>query len=195
MDQETLRFAVAGVVILLMLWMIGFGLLLKARGIEANAIAEAGANYRQKLLIFGAGILDFYLILRAPFPQMDKIVAAQSSPAPLLALALLGVGGAIIIFSQSGMGESWRVGVPHQKNHVDKLVVKGLHQFSRNPVYLGIMVFLTGALAAAPGPFTLFAVLISFLGLTIIIRQEEHYLEERFAEQYRTYKKRVRRWI
>lgn len=195
MDQEQLRYAVAIIVVVLMAWMIGFGVVLRRKGVNTNAITESGANLRQIILITGAGLLDLYLVFRAPFPALDGLVAARFSPAPMLAVAILLLGGAIIVASQFGMGRSWRVGVPSKKNHVDELVVSGLHRVSRNPVYLGIMIFLTGGVIAAPGPFMLFAAGVSFLGLTMIIRQEERYLEERFGDEYREYKARVRRWI
>ncbi|WDI31678.1 isoprenylcysteine carboxylmethyltransferase family protein [Hyphococcus flavus] len=195
MDQEQLRYSVAFIVILLMAWMIGFGVMLRLRGVETAAIAEGRGNVRQRLLIAGAAILDMYLVLRAPFSYLDQLVLARSAPQPLLSLFILVLGGLIILISQSGMGHSWRVGVPDKKNHVDELVVTGMHRISRNPVYLGIMIFLIGAMTAAPGPFTLFAVFISYIGLTMIISQEERYLEERFGDQYRDYKNRVRRWI
>ena len=158
-------------------------------------MAERGTNWFQRGLIAGAGLLDLYLIFRAPFPILDAWVVARASPAPIVALGVLVAGAAIILASQSGMGRSWRVGVPAEKNHVDALVTTGLHRLSRNPVYLGVMIFLLGALIAAPGPFTLFAVVVSFVGLTIIIKQEERYLCERFGAEYEAYAKRVRRWI
>jgi protein-S-isoprenylcysteine O-methyltransferase Ste14 len=57
------------------------------------------------------------------------------------------------------------------------------------------MIFLVGAVIAAPGLFTLLAIVVSYIGLTIIIRQEERYLRNRFGADYETYTKRVRRWI
>lgn len=194
-SEEMLRVAVAGIVILLMVWMIGFGVALRMRGVNPNAVAERNTNWTQRALIFGAGFLDLYLILRPVFPQLDSLVRAQPSPSPWLAIGFLLTGAAIILLSQSGMGRSWRVGVPAEENHVDALVTTGLHGVSRNPVYLGIMIFLIGATIAAPGPFTLCAVVVSFTGLTIIIRQEERYLRARFSVEYDAYAKRVRRWI
>ncbi|GJL92213.1 methyltransferase family protein [Hyphococcus sp.] len=195
MEQETLRIAVAAIVVALMLWMIGFGVMLRRRGVNPNAVAEHNTNWMQRGLIAGAGLLDIYLVFRAPFPVLDAWVAAQPSPSPYIALALLLIGATIILLSQSGMGRSWRVGVPSEENHVDALVTGGLHGLSRNPVYLGVMVFLVGALIAAPGPLPLLAIVVSYLGLTIIIKQEEGYLREHFGEEYDAYAKRVRRWV
>ncbi len=195
MDQSTLRFCVAVSVIGLMVWMIGFGVVLRRQGVHTNAIAEQNTNWMQRALIAGAGLLDLYLVLRAPIPSLDRFVAASPAPAPWVAFAIIIAGAAIIVLSQYGMGRSWRVGVPGEANHVEKLIVQGLHKYSRNPVYLGIMLFLIGAALAAPGPLTAFAVFVSYLGLTRIIRQEERYLSERFGEEYNDYKKRVRRWL
>lgn len=194
-EQVTLRYCVALLVVVLMIWMIGFGAHLRRQGVKTNAVAERNTNWMQRALIAGAALLDLYLIFRAPFPALDQLVVARTAPFPAIALSIMTVGGLIILISQSGMGRSWRVGVPGAENHVDALVVTGMHNLSRNPVYLGILIFLIGAMLAAPGPFTLFAVIVSFLGLSEIIRQEEAYLSTRFGQQYANYKKRVRRWI
>jgi len=195
MSQEMLAWRVALIVILLMGWMIAFGLGLRLRGVNPNAVAERNTNWMQRFLIAGAGVLDLYFIFRAPFPVLDDFVAARAAPAPWAALGLLIFSAVIILASQAGMGRSWRVGVPAAENHVDVLVVGGLNRFSRNPVYFGVMLFLVGGLLAAPGPLTAVAVIVSFVGLTIIIRQEERYLRGRFGAQYDAYARRVRRWI
>ncbi len=195
MSQELLAWRVALIVIILMGWMIAFSVALRLRGVNPNAVAERNTNWMQRLLIAGAGILDLYFVVRAPFPILDDFVAARASPAPWTALALLIFSSVIILASQTGMGRSWRVGVPGLENHVDALVVSGLNRFSRNPVYLGVMLFLIGGLLAAPGPLTAVAVIVSFVGLTIIIRQEERYLRRRFGAEYDAYARRVRRWI
>ncbi len=195
MSQESLSWRVSLIVIILMGWMIAFGVALRLRGVNPNAIAERNTNWIQRLLVAGAGLLDLYLVFRAPFPVLDDLVVARPAPAPWVALGVLILGAVIILASQAGMGRSWRVGVPAEDNHVDALVTAGLNRFSRNPVYLGVMTFLVGGFLAAPGPLTAVAVIVSFIGLTIIIRQEERYLRGRFGSQYDAYARRVRRWI
>ncbi len=195
MDQNALRCFVAGVIVVLMVLLIGYGVVLRKRGVRIYAVAGQGANAAQRALIAGAALLELYLVLRAPFPALDGIVAARPAPAPGLAIAVILAGAAIMVVSQIGMGKSWRVGVPAGDNHAEALVTGGLHRVSRNPFYLGVMIFLFGVLLAAPGPFTLVTAFISFVGLTITIRREERYLNERFGAQYEAYRKRVRRWI
>lgn len=76
------------------------------------------------------------------------------------------------------------------------LVTGGLNRFSRNPIYLGLVVALLG-IAALMGSLTplvvvaLFALVIDRLFITM----EERMLRERFGEEYEAYRRRVRRWI
>lgn len=195
MDQDVLRYTVAAIVLVLFAWMAGFAFYLRSRGVNIAAVAERGAAGTQRALIAGAGLFDLYLVLRAPLPALDAWLHAAPAPFPLSALFILLAGGAVIIAGQSGMGASWRIGVPRAESHVDTLVTTGLHGVSRNPVYLGVVMFLAGAALAAPGPVTGGALLAGFFSLTSIIRQEERYLRERFGARYEDYAKRVRRWI
>ncbi len=195
MDQETLRYAVAAMVIALFAWMAGRNLYLRSRGVKVNAVTERNSNAMQRALILGVSVFDLYLLLRAPFPVLDAWLRTAPAPFPFLALGAMAAGGLIIVVGQSGMGTSWRIGVPQKESHVDRLVKTGLYKFSRNPVYLGIMIFLVGAVLAAPGPFAGLALIVGAVGLTAIIRQEERYLSDRFGAHYEEYKRRVRRWI
>lgn len=195
MDEDQLRYAVMGITLLLGFWIAGYAIYLRSKGIKANAVAERNSNTMQRALLGAAAVLDLYLIFRAPFPVLDRIVYALPTLGAFTAVIILVAGGFIIVASQTGMGSSWRVGVPKTENHIDELVTTGLHGVSRNPVYLGIMLFLIGAFVAAPGPLTAAGIVISYFGLTKIIRQEEFYLSERFGQRYEDYKKRVRRWI
>lgn len=85
---------------------------------------------------------------------------------------------------------------PLAPDKANALVMSGLYRISRNPMYLGMLMILLGwaihlgdALAFLPAG--LFIVLIEVLQ----IRPEERALEEKFGDDYRAYKKRVRRWI
>lgn len=77
-----------------------------------------------------------------------------------------------------------------------QLVCDGPFRFSRNPMYVGVLVFLMGlALWVGTWPFYM-AAPITFLFLNFFhIPREERMLHESFGEQYLAYSKAVRRWI
>ncbi len=76
------------------------------------------------------------------------------------------------------------------------LVATGLYRFSRNPMYLGMALMLLGWAIWLGQPLTLvFAAAFAILIEVLQIRPEEAALEEKFGDDYRAYKKRVRRWL
>lgn len=195
MTQDQLRYGLAAIVAVTLLWTVGYSLFLRGRGVMVAALAQSGTNWVQRALVAGGAAFGAYLVARAPFPALDERVMAGPSPLPVLSAGLAAVGAAVIAASQIGMGRSWRVGVPAGEGHVDELVTAGLHRLSRNPTYLGAMLLLFGAALAAPGPLSLAVPIMAYFGLTIIIRQEERYLRDRFGERYEEYAAKVRRWI
>ena len=77
-----------------------------------------------------------------------------------------------------------------------QLVRDGPFQLSRNPMYVGVVVFLVGlALWVGTGPFYM-AVPVTFLTLNFFhIPREEGMLRDVFGERYLAYAKEVRRWL
>lgn len=76
------------------------------------------------------------------------------------------------------------------------LVTGGVYRYTRNPMYLGMVLLLIGAAilfgslgAWIPIPFFIWIIQANF------IRGEERFLEAIFGEQYREYKRKVRRWL
>ncbi len=77
-----------------------------------------------------------------------------------------------------------------------KLVVKGLYKFSRNPMYVGVVIILTGE-AIFFNSFSLWIYLL-FLFLVFnlfIILIEEPRLKKDFNGEYLQYCQKVRRWL
>ena len=76
------------------------------------------------------------------------------------------------------------------------LVTAGPFQYTRNPMYLAIVLFHAGLafLVNAVGFVLVLPVHILVMQYGVI-RHEERHLERVFGEEYRTYKARVRRWI
>ena len=84
--------------------------------------------------------------------------------------------------------------VPFEPSTV--LVTEGAFRFTRNPMYLGLVLLLAG-IAIALGsvgallPIPVFVWIIQ----AWFILGEERFLEEIFGEAYLAYKSRVRRWL
>ncbi len=76
------------------------------------------------------------------------------------------------------------------------LIVTGPFRLSRHPLYLaGLVAYLGGALLGNL-PWTLVAAVpLAMVIQRLFVEREEAYLEERFGDEYRAYKARVRRWI
>lgn len=84
--------------------------------------------------------------------------------------------------------------VPFEKSTA--LVTGGLFRYSRNPMYLGMVLLLIGsgilfgsAGALLPIPLFVWIIAASF------IRGEERFMEELFGAEYLAYKQKVRRWL
>lgn len=76
------------------------------------------------------------------------------------------------------------------------IVVDGPYKFTRNPMYLMMLLFTLGFAIILSDLWTV--VLTPVCGWVIYqfaIRHEEAYLEDKFGDAYLDYKKRVRRWI
>ncbi|MHA1543435.1 MAG: methyltransferase family protein, partial [Candidatus Hodarchaeales archaeon] len=76
------------------------------------------------------------------------------------------------------------------------LVLNGPFQFSRNPVYLSVIMMTLG-LAIFFGSLILFIFppILFIVFHRFLIRWEEKKLEETFGEEYLDFKRNVRRWI
>ena len=76
------------------------------------------------------------------------------------------------------------------------LVTDGLYRYTRNPMYLGMVILLIG-IASYLGNLTPYMVIpVFFLVIQeCFIKHEEPFLENIFGQQYVDYKNNVRRWI
>jgi protein-S-isoprenylcysteine O-methyltransferase Ste14 len=110
-------------------------------------------------------------------------------PASIIAL----VGAALVIFAQVQMGRAWRVGV--REGDAPLFVSHGLFQFSRNPIFVGMM--LVGLAAAmVSGTWWSWAALALFIASCVVqVRIEEAHLEVSFGQDYRDFRAITPRWL
>lgn len=77
-----------------------------------------------------------------------------------------------------------------------RLVMVGLYRFSRNPMYVGVLLLVAGqAVLAGSHLLGLYAALFAILFHLRVVRFEEPWLEQRFGEEWAAYRVQVRRWV
>ena len=85
---------------------------------------------------------------------------------------------------------------PLNPDNVEKLVTKGLYRFSRNPMYLGVLLLLLGWASYLQNVLGFAPVALFVVTMTLFqIKPEEKALRKKFGAEYDTYCRRVRRWI
>lgn len=98
-----------------------------------------------------------------------------------------------IFTAQLQMANSWRIGIDHKNK--TKLITTGLFRYSRNPIFLGIIITDFGILFVMPNAFTLLIAGLSIYAVQVQVRLEETFLKENHGQSYEKYYKKVSRWI
>lgn len=133
-----------------------------------------------------AGLALNWLI---PLPFAPAAVPARWGGAAIFAVALALFAWAIATMARAGSN------VPTNLP-TTTIVENGPYRFTRNPIYLAMVLGLIG-LAIAFNSLWLLLTLVPF-ALAIrygVIAREEAYLERKFGDVYRRYRARVRRWL
>lgn len=85
---------------------------------------------------------------------------------------------------------------PTAPEKTSSLVVVGVYQVSRNPMYLGFLLVLVGAACFFENILSFFVVPLYFLYINRFqIQPEERAMVDMFGPEYEAYKASVRRWI
>lgn len=112
--------------------------------------------------------------------------------------------GLLLIFL-AGLSDLWSLGLflklhttpnPMRPSAATHLVTLGLYRYSRNPMYLGMLVMLLGwwIWLGSLTPILLLPVFIYVL-VKMQVEPEEEALEAHFGDRYREYKNSVPRWL
>ncbi len=76
------------------------------------------------------------------------------------------------------------------------IVTTGFFKFSRNPLYLSLLLLYTGIAFRINSLWVLLLLPVLFIMLDRgVVQREEGYLEGKFGDEYAQYKNSVRRWI
>jgi protein-S-isoprenylcysteine O-methyltransferase Ste14 len=155
-----------------MLWLRGAAFTVLVPGVIAGVVPRWIAGPRQAVwptgwVIIAAGIVVYGWCLAA-------FLAAAGTPAIFFTRKLRAV-----------IGEEPR-----------SLVRGGLYRYSRNPMYVGVLLVVAGqAVLRASTALALYAAFLFLAFHTVVVLVEEPHLRARDPEAYERYKREVRRWF
>lgn len=98
-----------------------------------------------------------------------------------------------IVIAQLQMSSSWRIGIDHATK--TELKTTGLFSVSRNPVFLGIIITLSGIFFILPNALTMLSVVSSALLFQVQVRLEEEFLLKVHGTRYESYCCHTNRWL
>jgi len=87
-------------------------------------------------------------------------------------------------------GGSWGIEVPP-----GQIVATGPYRYTRNPMYLGHLIFMLGLAIAFWSWFALILLVARAVWFHGRVLRDEKRLEARFGGDYAAYRQRVKRWI
>lgn len=145
-------------------------------------------NIDAPVLLAVAILLTFLLQRLVPLPFFPTLISRILG-------AILFLGGFTLgMPAFRGMRNVHTSPNPHRPTNA--LVRDATYRFTRNPMYLGMLISYAGLFVFFQNPW--FILVLPFLVwsfTTLVIIPEENYLEEKFGSEYLDFKSNVRRWI
>ena len=122
------------------------------------------------------------------------VLSLNNEASSLIGLSALLMGVIIILFSVLEFKRNKTTINPFKSSSV--LITNKLYSYTRNPMYLGMLIILLGNGLILSNLGTIF-IAFSFIPIMNmrVIKYEEIMLDIEFTERYKSYKQRVRRWL
>jgi len=77
----------------------------------------------------------------------------------------------------------------------DRIIATGAYRYTRNPMYLGHLIFLAGLAITFWSWLALVLLIVRAVWFHCRVLGDEKRLESRFGDDYATYRKQVKRWL
>lgn len=163
-----------------------------ARNIEW--IIEEAGTVEQKRKIIPPVYLLLALIAMGLLHRFLPAAQLIQRPFTYIGVVPLVAGLLIAITAVSAFRKAGTPVVPFEPSTA--LVTTGMYQYTRNPMYLSLVLILLGVWLLL-GTLSPLVPVVAFVWIiqSNFIHGEERFLEEIFGDDYRAYKRRVRRWL
>src|SRR5688572_969833 len=143
-------------------------------------------------IVFMAGFLFGFLLDRYLIAM--RISGAASRSIALVGLALMVAGAVLAIAGVLAFRRARTTILPFRA--ASAMVRDGPYRFTRNPMYVGMTLGYLGlSLAFNTAWPILLLPLVLVAMVKLVITKEEEYLEAVFGDDYRVFKRDVRRWL
>ncbi|MGO2277847.1 MULTISPECIES: methyltransferase family protein [unclassified Psychrobacter] len=111
-----------------------------------------------------------------------------------IGLSIIGLGSGVMGVAQFKKAQT--TVNPHTPEKSTNLVTSGIYRYTRNPMYLGLVLVLLGWAFYLSHllPFILVPVFMIYM-TRFQIQPEEKMMAQKFGREYQAYLSRVRRWI
>lgn len=133
-------------------------------------------------------ILQIAGISILPFPDIFNFLITATG------VVAISVGGLLGIWAKLTMKKSWGLPAQHDIKRQNKLVTSGPFAYTRNPIYLSIILMVVG-FELAMKSFLVVAVFIYLYRFQKAVVKEEQLLRKHFGREYEAYMKRTSRWF
>ena len=133
-----------------------------------------------KVMMLGTWIaIISYSFFPVAYSYLMPMAYMDAPVLQLLGLVLLVIAFVWIVIAQYQMSKSWRIGINYEEK--TDLVSSGVFAYSRNPVFLGVLVSYAGNFLIIPNALTLCVFLVTYFIIQVQVRLEEecHVLQRR----------------
>ena len=140
-------------------------------------------------------IIALFLVVSNFFFSM-KIDLIQLPNQTLVSFLILFIGIFILIIPISKFVKSKTTIDPIKFKKVNKLVTSGIYKYSRNPMYLGLLMVIISTSIFYLNIFSITTPFIFYFWMNRFqIKREEIFLAEKFGQKFISYKSKTRKWI
>jgi protein-S-isoprenylcysteine O-methyltransferase Ste14 len=148
------------------------------------------------VLLFGLLVGQAIVVAQSGWGGLDLLVTEDGAVHQTLQalggmLMLCGIG--LLTIAQLDLGAAWRIGI--EESAKPGLVTDGLYGYSRNPIYLGLLIAVAGYAALLPTLMSIILLVGSYIGMRAQITAEEDYLLRTYGDAFRDYAARVGRFV
>ena len=114
----------------------------------------------------------------------------------LVSIVIFLIGILILIIPVSKFIKSKTTIDPIKFKKVNRLITSGIYKYSRNPMYLGLLMILTSSSIFYLNIYSITTPFFFYWWITKFqIKREEIFLTDKFGKEYLSYKTKTRRWI